>query len=175
MIFHFQEKWFKEILKTKWNSKNVCSHANFSKLASTLLVDNMFSVMCNGRVVSDMFVNYRGHPRPIHDCTVCGRLFLKLYEAKVILVNSGRQLLMVKIYFAINFSLIYNLFSKDSLFTSSHERKYVGFQLLETLLPSLSVGEVPLVFSPNLLRCLVNNASSQENYLHPAAKHLVSR
>ena len=62
----------------------------------------------------------------------------------------------------------------ESLFTSSHERKYVGFQLLEMILPSLSVGEVPLVFSPNLLRCLVNNASSQENYLHPAARHLVS-
>ena len=50
----------------------------------------------------------------------------------------------------------------------------MGFKLLEVVLPNLTVGEVPLVFSPNLLRCLINNASSEDNYLHPAAKHLVS-
>ena len=135
--------------------------------------------MCNGEVYEWRFVNYRDLPHPIHGCTVYGHSFLKLSGAKVILVNSGRQLLMVKVCFAVNFlSLIFFIFRllqiKDSLFTSSHERKYVGFQLLEMVLPSLSVGEVPLVFSTNLLRCVVNNASSQENYLHPAAKHLVS-
>lgn len=124
-------------------------------------------------------VNCRGLPHPIHGCTVCGHLFWRPYGAKVILVNSGRQLSMVKTRLfllfpdLITFSSLHK-YIQESLFTSSHERKYVGFKLLEALLPSLSVGEVPLVFSPNLLRCLVNNASSQENYLHPAAKHLVS-
>ena len=66
-------------------------------------------------------------------------------------------------------------FAQESLFTSSHERKYAGFVLLEAVLPSLTVREVPLVFSPNLLRCLINNASSEDNYLHAAATHLVLR
>ncbi len=57
---------------------------------------------------------------------------------------------------------------------SSHERKYVGFQLCEFLLPSLKATEVGVVFSPNLLVCLMNNSRSTGNYLHSAARHLVS-
>lgn len=57
---------------------------------------------------------------------------------------------------------------------SSHERKYVGFQLCGSLLPSLSAQEVGVVLSPNLLGCLMNNSQSAENYLFPAARHLVS-
>ena len=131
-----------------------------------------FSV--NGRDYEWLLINCRGLPHLIHGCTACGQLFLRLYGAKVILANFGRQLLMVGKFNFTTFSHEIFSLSKESLFTSSHERKYVGFQLLETILPSLSVREVPLVFSPNLLRCLMNNASSPENYLHPAAKHLVS-
>ncbi len=63
----------------------------------------------------------------------------------------------------------------DSLFSSSHERRYLGFKLLESLLPSLTVGEVAITLSPNLLSCLLNNSAAKDNYLHLAAKHLVSK
>ena len=33
----------------------------------------------------------------------------------------------------------------DVLFVSSHERKYLGFKLLETLLPALTASEVSVV------------------------------
>ena len=62
----------------------------------------------------------------------------------------------------------------DGLMLSSHERKYVGFQLCGFLLPSLAADEVGVVFSPNLLGCLTNNSCAAGNYLHSAAKHLVS-
>lgn len=69
---------------------------------------------------------------------------------------------------------VFELFFLDGLMQSSHERKYVGFQVCGSLLPSLTAQEVGVVFSPNLLGCLVNNCHSSENYLHSAAKHLVS-
>lgn len=62
----------------------------------------------------------------------------------------------------------------DGLFTSSRDRKYVGFQLVEKLLPSLLADEVGVVFSPNLLHCLMNNSHSAGNSLYPAVNHLVS-
>lgn len=56
---------------------------------------------------------------------------------------------------------------------SSHERKYASFLLVEFVLPALSVDEVGVVFSPNLLRCLLNNSHSTTTYLYPTARHLV--
>lgn len=89
---------------------------------------------------------------------------------------------------------VWSLFPVDALFLSSHERKFLGFKLLKSLLPTLRTSEVScrgcwwdcaismgqsslqvaLVLSPNLLHCLVNNASSPDNYLHSAVTHLVS-
>lgn len=62
----------------------------------------------------------------------------------------------------------------DGLVMSSHERKYVSFQLLEAVLPSLSPQEVGVVFSPNLLGCLMNSSRATSNYLYQATRHLVS-
>ncbi len=62
----------------------------------------------------------------------------------------------------------------EGLVMSSHERRYVSFQLLQSLLPTLSANEVGVVFSPNLMGCLMNNSRSSGNYLYPVARHLVS-
>ena len=43
---------------------------------------------------------------------------------------------------SVNEVVICILFSADGLFVSSHERKYLGFKLLETLLPALTTSEV---------------------------------
>lgn len=63
---------------------------------------------------------------------------------------------------------------EDGLMISSHDRKYLGFKLLESLLPSLECSEVSAVFTTNLVQCWMNNVGSGANYLHAAAKHLLT-
>ncbi|KAJ3092493.1 DNA-directed DNA polymerase [Quaeritorhiza haematococci] len=63
----------------------------------------------------------------------------------------------------------------ETLFTSSHERKYLGFQLFQRLLPRMASSSeqhrnsIPFLFSPNFFRCFVNNLSTHDNYLYKAA------
>lgn len=59
------------------------------------------------------------------------------------------------------------------LLPSSHERRYLALKLAESLLPSLTPLEVGVVFSPGLLRCVINNVHKEGNLLSAAAKHFV--
>lgn len=61
-----------------------------------------------------------------------------------------------------------------NLLPSSHERRYLALKLVETLLPSLTVSEVEVVFSPGLIRCVINNMHKKDNLLSTAANHFVS-
>jgi len=60
----------------------------------------------------------------------------------------------------------------DTLFTpaASQERKYSGFQLFQRVLHDAPAEFVPVLFTQNLVRCLMNQLSSQERYLHRAAE-----
>lgn len=60
----------------------------------------------------------------------------------------------------------------DTLFTSisSQERKYWGFALFQRVLHDAPVELVPTLFTQNLVRCLINQLSSQERFLHRAAE-----
>ncbi|EIW66554.1 hypothetical protein TREMEDRAFT_35002 [Tremella mesenterica DSM 1558] len=62
----------------------------------------------------------------------------------------------------------------ESLFanSSSSQRKYWGFQVFSRALPLLSANEMPLIFTPNFMRCWMNNLSSSDRYLHKAAQHV---
>ncbi|EDO45649.1 predicted protein, partial [Nematostella vectensis] len=60
----------------------------------------------------------------------------------------------------------------DGLFQSTHERKYLGFQLIEKILPMLKSEQVAAVFAKNSMRSFINNLSSSQTYLHKAARHL---
>ncbi|XP_032218016.2 myb-binding protein 1A-like protein isoform X2 [Nematostella vectensis] len=62
----------------------------------------------------------------------------------------------------------------DGLFQSTHERKYLGFQLIEKILPMLKSEQVAAVFAKNSMRSFINNLSSAQTYLHKAARHLAS-
>ncbi|WVR03854.1 hypothetical protein IAU60_000851 [Kwoniella sp. DSM 27419] len=59
----------------------------------------------------------------------------------------------------------------ESLFsnTASPQRRYWGFQVFERALPLLPAGQMPLIFTPNFMRCWMNNLSSSDRYLHKAA------
>lgn len=60
----------------------------------------------------------------------------------------------------------------DNLFatTSSEERKYWGFLLFQRMMHEAPVTIIPNLFTKNLVRCLVNQLSSPERFLHRAAE-----
>jgi DNA polymerase phi len=62
----------------------------------------------------------------------------------------------------------------EALFASTLERKFLGFQLFALILPKLHKETIPLVFTSNFMRSLINHLSSKDNYLHKAAKQTVT-
>ncbi|KAI8825821.1 DNA polymerase phi-domain-containing protein [Fimicolochytrium jonesii] len=58
----------------------------------------------------------------------------------------------------------------DALYSSTHERKHLGLNLFQRVLARAKPTEIPFVFTPQLLRTLINNLSKQDNYLHKVAK-----
>ncbi|KAH7889259.1 DNA polymerase phi-domain-containing protein [Phlebopus sp. FC_14] len=56
----------------------------------------------------------------------------------------------------------------ESLFSasSSPERKYWGFQVFKTALARVSVTELPMLFTKNLMRSWINHLSNKDRYLH---------
>ncbi|KAJ3154275.1 hypothetical protein HDU89_008342 [Geranomyces variabilis] len=58
----------------------------------------------------------------------------------------------------------------EALYSSTHERKYLGLQLFQRLLARVDTEDVPFVFTPQLLRTLINNLAKHDNYLHKIAK-----
>lgn len=59
-----------------------------------------------------------------------------------------------------------NLFSASS----SPEQKSKGFQLFSRMLGNAPKWALPSTFSPNLMRCLINQRNDSERFLHNAAK-----
>lgn len=49
---------------------------------------------------------------------------------------------------------------------SSHERKYWGFEIEIIFLNALNEEEISLLFTPNFLRCLINQSSNNNRMLH---------
>ncbi|KAI8807296.1 DNA polymerase phi-domain-containing protein [Cladochytrium replicatum] len=60
----------------------------------------------------------------------------------------------------------------DALFSSSNERKYLGFQIFEYVLPRVSHDQIPFIFSDKLAECFIYNLSHRESHLHKAALHM---
>ncbi|KAI8810771.1 DNA polymerase phi-domain-containing protein [Cladochytrium replicatum] len=59
----------------------------------------------------------------------------------------------------------------DALFSSSNERKYLGFQLFEYVLPRISQDQIAFIFSDKLADCFTYNLSHPDSFLHKAALH----
>ncbi|KAF9174057.1 DNA-directed DNA polymerase [Mortierella sp. AD011] len=74
------------------------------------------------------------------------------------------------------FNDFWNVVIDSTLFdsSSSHERKFWGFQIFEKVLPVLDENQIPLVFTANFMRCFVNNLSSEDRFLNKAAKHTMA-
>jgi len=67
------------------------------------------------------------------------------------------------------FYSFWNIVIDEGLFPSTLERKYLGFQLFEKVLPRLKASQIPFVFTKNFLRCFINHLSNPSNYLHKSA------
>jgi len=61
--------------------------------------------------------------------------------------------------------------STGNLFASaaSHERKAWGFKLLSTMITRVPESAIPALFSPNLMRTLINQTKKEDRFLHSAA------
>jgi len=66
---------------------------------------------------------------------------------------------------SINSQIIGNLFAA----TSSHERKAWGFKLLSSMIIQVPESSLPSLFSPNLMRTLINQSKKEDRFLHSAA------
>jgi DNA polymerase phi len=64
---------------------------------------------------------------------------------------------------------------EPALLKSTHERRGLLMLLLQKLLPHLSASQVPLVFTPACVRCIMNNAKDKKTYLHSQALSLLRR
>ncbi|GLI61735.1 hypothetical protein VaNZ11_004161, partial [Volvox africanus] len=62
---------------------------------------------------------------------------------------------------------------EGGLMDSSHERRYLGFQLFSRVLPHLRPEHVPSVFSPAFTRTLVASVKRSDSYLHAGARKLL--
>ncbi|KAJ3193239.1 hypothetical protein HK101_005175 [Irineochytrium annulatum] len=63
----------------------------------------------------------------------------------------------------------------EPLFTSTHDRKYVGFQLFQLILPRVSADQIPFLFSPNFMGCFINSLSNRTTFLHKSATVLAKQ
>ncbi|XP_066919546.1 myb-binding protein 1A-like protein [Clytia hemisphaerica] len=64
---------------------------------------------------------------------------------------------------------------EDALLKSTHERKYLAVQLLLKLSSSVTVDCVEELFSPAMMKCIINSCNSKENFLYKAARDMLGR
>lgn len=57
----------------------------------------------------------------------------------------------------------------DSCFVSTHERKFMCFQILQLMLPTISHAHVPFILTPNFLKCYINTLSNKKSLLYAQA------
>jgi DNA polymerase phi len=57
--------------------------------------------------------------------------------------------------------------------TRSHAR-FLGFKLFTMLLPSLHADDVPVLFSQQFMRCMVNSLTNKDTMLHTSASVCLS-
>ena len=53
--------------------------------------------------------------------------------------------------------------------SASEESKSRGFLLIQKLVPNIKISAIPSIFGQNFIRCLVNQLTQKERYLHAAA------
>jgi len=71
---------------------------------------------------------------------------------------------------------LWEVVCEEGLFVSgSHQRRFLGFRVFDALLSSAEAHEIPALFSNNFIKCLLNNLSAPDNYLHECAVDCLAR
>ena len=73
------------------------------------------------------------------------------------------------------FSALWNTIIVHFFSSESHQKKYLGFQLVESLIEHLGKEEIKLLFSGAFTNCLRNHLSSPHRFLNAAVKHLLNK
>jgi DNA polymerase phi len=60
----------------------------------------------------------------------------------------------------------------DSCFLETHERKFLCFQILQLMLPSLTHLHIPLILTPKFLKCYINTLSNKNTLLYAQARNI---
>ncbi|KAJ8325707.1 DNA-directed DNA polymerase [Batrachochytrium dendrobatidis] len=58
-----------------------------------------------------------------------------------------------------------------TLFTTSHERKHIGFQVFEAILLIVDEKQIPFLLTPHFLHCLIDSLSKKNGYFYKQALH----
>eukprot|EP01134_Creolimax_fragrantissima_P002139 CFRG2139T1 len=70
----------------------------------------------------------------------------------------------------IDFEMFWRVVVDEGLLrSSSHDRKFIGLQLFNEIVPGVPTKLVACMMTPTLMRMLINNLSKKESYLHNAA------
>ena len=130
-------------------------------LSNTLLV--------NRNLITGSYYYYRPALSVIQGFTVFGHTSLITFGGPKNGLDSGAPLSMVKL--VLN---IFHFFLKGSLLSSTRERKFLAYQLIEKLvLPSFSISEVGVVLTPTLFRQIHTSTRVMQHSLYEASTHLV--
>ncbi|CAG8519268.1 6910_t:CDS:10 [Gigaspora margarita] len=150
-------QWKKVILHSckdcefKWLNPHILHHDNLIKLSEAIKAKS-------GKSVTETQQNYENRMHSVWN-TIIQWFISESHEENMITFETFWKVVVDEC-----------LFHEDS----THHRKFWGFQLFEKALISLPLEKMPSIFTPNLLRTLMNNFLDKTRYLHEAAMHVLS-
>lgn len=63
---------------------------------------------------------------------------------------------------------------EESLMQSTHERKFLAFNVLREVLSAVTKSQVEVIFSSRLVKSIFNGCTSDKNYLHTAIRNMLT-
>ncbi|CAG8508221.1 4252_t:CDS:10 [Gigaspora rosea] len=150
-------QWKKVILHScedcefKWFNPHILHHDNLIKLSEAIKAKT-------GKSVTETQQNYENRMHSVWN-TIIQWFISESHEENTVTFETFWKVVVDEC-----------LFHEDS----THHRKFWGFQLFEKALISLPLEKIPSIFTPNLLRTLMNNFLDKTRYLHEAAMHILS-
>ena len=90
-------------------------------------------------------------------------------------VHIAWNYLIASIPTKITLKMFWDLFVENLLFDSnvSSEKKYLGMQIAEKILPISKPDDIEFLFTPNFIRCLMLALSDNRQDLHRCSQHLI--
>jgi DNA polymerase phi len=154
-----QPKYASILPEDVWHKKDPLAKKERTRLAK-IMKEDFRTVADNGK--EDNIKSAAANPNPIFAWSVVLSEMLQRDER---LKDEGKDSVKAEFpQFWID-TVDSNLFASSA----SHERKSWGFKLFATLIADISKRAIPALFSPNLMRTLINQSRKEDRFLHAAA------